>query len=281
MSEQSIPMRGPISPEQVQSFSQQDLRDRFLVEDLLIPGAIRVVATHFDRSVAVGAVPINEPLTLTPVPEIRSEYFLEHREIGIVNVGGPGHVEADGTDWRMEPEAVLYLGRGTRKVTFFSDDPDLPAAFYGFSAPAHTTYPNAVVTPEEGTIRELGDPLTSNRRTLRQCIHPNGVPSCQVVMGVTRLHPGSMWNTMPAHTHDRRTEFYLYFDVPADQRVVHLMGKPEETRHILTGDRDLVLSPSWSIHSGVGTSAYAFVWAMAGENQAFDDMDHVQITDIS
>lgn len=280
MSNRPIPMRGPTAPEQIPGFSQQDLRDRFLVEDLLVPGAIRAVPTQFDRAVAVGAVPTDGPLKLAPVPEIRSEYFLEHREIGIVNVGGPGYVEADNDVWEMETEAVLYLGRGTREVSFSSLNTEQPAAFYGFSAAAHTEYPNTLVTPEEGTIRELGDSLTSNRRTLRQCIHPDGVRSCQVVMGVTRLHPGSMWNTMPAHTHDRRTEFYLYFDVAQDQRVVHLMGEPHETRHIIANGRDLLLSPSWSIHSGVGTSAYAFVWAMAGENQAFDDMDHVQITDI-
>ena len=165
-------------------------------------------------------------------------------------------------------------------VSFESDDATHPARFYGFSAPAHTDYPTALVEPGQGTVRELGDPLTSNRRTLNQYIHENGVRSCQVVMGVTQLHPGSMWNTMPAHTHDRRTEFYVYFDVADDARVVHLMGEPTETRHLLVGDGGLVLSPSWSIHSGVGTSNYSFVWAMAGENQSFDDMDGVAIVDM-
>ncbi|MGO1768377.1 MAG: 5-dehydro-4-deoxy-D-glucuronate isomerase [Microbacterium sp.] len=273
-------MRGPVAAEQIPGFAQQDLRDRFLVEDLLAPGAFTAIPTHYDRIVAVGAVPTDAPIALTPIPEIRSEHFLEHREIGIVNVGGAGTVTADGTQWRMEPEAVLYLGRGTRDVSFASDDAGTPAQFYGISAPAHTTFPNAIATPEEGTIRELGDQVTGNRRTLRQCIHENGIRSCQVVMGVTRLHPGSMWNTMPAHTHERRTEFYLYFDVPEAARVLHLMGEPSETRHLVVGDRQMVMSPSWSIHSGVGTEAYAFVWAMAGENQSFDDMDHVQITEM-
>jgi 4-deoxy-L-threo-5-hexosulose-uronate ketol-isomerase len=267
----------PGSPEDVQRFSQQQLRDNYLVTDLFQPGAVRTVNTHFDRVVAVGAVPTDAPLTLEPIPEIRSENFLDHREIGFANIGGPGSITADGVRYDLEKTAILYLGRGTKDVVFESADASDPACFYGFSAPAHHAHPSALVTPEDGTIRELGDQLTSNRRTLRQCIHENGVPSCQVVMGVTRLHPGSMWNTMPAHTHDRRTEFYVYFDLDAEQRVVHLMGEPSETRHLMASDRDLVLSPSWSVHSGVGSSNYSFVWAMAGENQSFDDMDAVPI----
>lgn len=274
-------MRGPVSHEQIPGFTQQQLRDRFVVGDLLVAGEFTAVPTHYDRVVAVGAVPTTEPIALAPIPEIRSEYFLEHREIGVVNVGGPGTVVADGTEFRMEPEAVLYLGRGTRDVAFSSDAADAPAKFYGFSAPAHTTYPNTLAGPEEGTIKELGDPLTSNRRTLRQVIHENGIRSCQVVMGVTRLHAGNMWNTLPSHTHERRTEFYLYFDVADDARVVHLMGEPTETRHLMMANEQVVMSPSWSIHSGVGSQAYAFVWAMAGENQSFADMDHVQITELT
>ncbi|GEK80242.1 5-dehydro-4-deoxy-D-glucuronate isomerase [Agrococcus baldri] len=271
---------GPTSPEQIPGSTQQQLRDRYLVDDLFVAGAVRVVATHYDRVVAVGAVPTDAPLALEPVPEIRSERFLDHREIGIVNIGAAGTVVADGERHAMANGACLYLGRGVGEVTFESDDAAHPARFYGFSAPAHTTYPTALVEPGQGTVRELGDPLTSNRRTLNQYIHENGVRSCQVVMGVTQLHPGSMWNTMPAHTHDRRTEFYVYFDLAEDARVVHLMGEPSETRHVLIGDGGLVLSPSWSIHSGVGTSNYSFVWAMAGENQSFDDMDGVAIVDM-
>ena len=273
-------MRGPVSAEQIPGFTQQDLRERFLVEDLFVPGRMTAVPTHYDRVVAVGVVPTDGPVALEPIPEIRSQYFLEHREIGIVNVGAAGTVTADGVEFRMAPEAVLYLGRGTEKVSFASDAADSPAVFYGFSAPAHADFPNTLAGPEEGTIRELGDPLTSNRRTLRQVIHENGIRSCQVVMGITRLHPGNMWNTLPSHTHERRTEFYLYFDVADDARVVHLMGEPTQTRHLLVADRQVVMSPSWSIHSGVGSQAYAFVWAMAGENQSFDDMDHVQITEL-
>lgn len=271
---------GPTSPDQVPGSTQRQLREKYLVEDLFTPGAVRVVATHYDRVVAVGAVPTTGPLALEAVPEIRSEHFLDHREIGIVNIGGPGTITADGERFSLVSGACLYLGRGVQDVSFESEDGQAPACFYGFSAPAHTTYPTALVQPGEGTVRELGDPLTSNRRTLNQYIHENGVRSCQVVMGVTQLHPGSMWNTMPAHTHDRRTEFYVYFDVPEDARVIHLMGQPQETRHLVVPDRGLVLSPSWSIHSGVGTSNYSFVWAMAGENQSFDDMDGVSVVDM-
>ena len=273
-------MRGPVSAEQIPGFTQQELRDRFLVSDLLVEGRLTAVPTHYDRVVAVGAVPTAEPIELTPIPEIRSSYFLEHREIGLVNVGGAGSVSAAGVEYRLEPEAVLYLGRGTRDVVFTSDDAAVPAKFYGFSAPAHADYPVQLAGPDEGTVRELGDQATSNHRRLRQVIHQNGIRSCQIVMGVTRLHTGSMWNTLPSHTHERRTEFYLYFDVAEDARVIHLMGEPTETRHLVVADEELVMSPSWSIHSGVGSRAYAFVWAMAGENQSFDDMDHVQITEL-
>ncbi|MBP1326800.1 4-deoxy-L-threo-5-hexosulose-uronate ketol-isomerase [Leucobacter exalbidus] len=270
----------PIGPDQIVGFSQQELRDHLLIEKVLVPGETRTFATHYDRIVAVGAVPTDAPLKLEAVPEIRSEFFLEHREIGFVNVGAQGTIVADGVEYDMAPEAVLYLGRGTRDVTFYSADGGTPAKYYGFSAPAHTAFPNTLAGPDEGTIRELGDQTTANTRRLRQVIHENGIRSCQIVMGVTRLQAGSMWNTMPAHTHERRTEFYLYFDVPANERVVHLMGEPEETRHMMVASEQLVMSPSWSIHSGVGTQAYAFVWAMAGENQSFDDMDHVQISEM-
>lgn len=271
---------GPTSPEQIPGATQQQLRDRYLIEDLFVPGSVRTIVTHYDRVVAVGAVPTDAPLALEAVPEIRSEQFLDHREIGIVNIGAAGAVHADGERHVMPTGACLYLGRGVKDVVFESDDAGTPARFYGFSAPAHAAYPTALVAPGQGTVRELGDPLTSNRRTINQYIHEDGVRSCQVVMGVTQLHPGSMWNTMPAHTHDRRTEFYVYFDVPEEARIVHLMGEPSETRHMLVGDGGLVLSPSWSIHSGVGTSNYSFVWAMAGENQAFDDMDGVAIAEV-
>ncbi|MEU4746068.1 5-dehydro-4-deoxy-D-glucuronate isomerase [Actinosynnema sp. NPDC023658] len=265
--------RYAIGPQQVRSMGTDELRRNYLVEDLFTEDEVRAVYSHHDRVVLVGALPRTGPLSLPTFPEIRSERFFDHREAGIVNVGGPGTVVVDGEEHRLAPTACLYVGRGAGEVSFSSDDPASPAAFYLFSAPAHTAYPTVLVEPGEGTVRELGDPLTSNRRTLTQYVHENGVRSCQVVMGVTTLHPGSMWNTMPAHTHVRRTEVYLYFGLPEEARVVHLMGEPTETRHLVVADRQAVISPPWSLHSGVGTASYSFVWAMAGENQAFDDMD--------
>lgn len=268
------------SPEHVPGMGTEELRRRYLVQDLFTPGEIGTVYTHHDRMVLAGVSPTTGPLTLGTYPEIRSEYFFEHREAGIVNVGGAGTVSVDGTEHELTTGSCLYVGRGAVDVTFASTSADQPAAFYLVSAPAHTAYPTTLVPAGEGTVRELGDPLTSNRRTLNQYIHENGVQSCQVVMGVTTLHPGSMWNTLPAHTHDRRTEAYLYFDLPADARVVHILGEPTETRHLVVADREAIISPSWSVHSGVGSASYSFVWAMAGENQSFDDMDGFAIADM-
>lgn len=269
------------SPDQLPRFDTNELRERFLVEDLFAPGEVNVVYTHHDRIVLGGAVPAGEQLPLPTFDELRAEYFLANRELGIINIRGTGTVTADGETYTLPNGACLYIGRGTRDIVFA----DAPAGedtggaqFYLFSAPAHTTYPTQLVLKGQGTVRELGDQLTSNRRTLHQYIHENGVRSCQILMGVTELHPGSMWNTMPAHTHDRRSECYLYVGVPEDARVIHLMGRPTETRHLVIADRQAVISPSWSVHSGVGTAAYSFVWAMAGENQSFDDMDAAPVT---
>ena len=266
--------RYAVNPDQIPGMDTRELRDRFLVPGLFAPGEVKVVYTHHDRIVLGGATPAGGPLPLPAFPEMRAEYFLERREVGIISIGETGTVTADGEAHELPKGACLYLGRGVRDVVFDGEG----AQFYLFSAPAHTTYPTALVLPGQGTVRELGDQVTSNRRSLNQYIHENGVKSCQIVMGVTSLHEGSMWNTMPAHTHDRRTECYLYFDVPADARVVHLMGEPDETRHLVVADREAVISPSWSVHSGVGTAAYSFIWAMAGENQAFDDMDGFPIS---
>jgi 4-deoxy-L-threo-5-hexosulose-uronate ketol-isomerase len=268
------------NPAQIPGMTTEELRAQYLVPELFVAGQVTVTLTHHDRIVLGGAVPAGTDLVLPGYPEIRSEYFLEHREVGIINVGGTGTVTADGEVYTLVTGACLYLGRGIRDVVFADSEADSGAQFYLFSAPAHTSYPAALVSPGEGTVRELGDQVTSNRRTLNQYIHENGVKSCQIVMGVTQLHPGSMWNTMPAHTHDRRTECYLYFDVAQDARVIHLLGEREETRHLVVADRQAVISPSWSLHSGVGTAAYSFVWAMAGENQAFDDMDAAPVAEL-
>ncbi|MEU8224285.1 5-dehydro-4-deoxy-D-glucuronate isomerase [Kribbella sp. NPDC048915] len=272
----TLQIRHATHPEQLPGFDTAALRRHYLVEDLFVPGAVTAVLTHHDRIVLAGARPSAGPLLLGSYPELRSEYFLERREAGIVNVGGSGTVTADGTKYELPTGACLYVGRGVRDVVF--DGPE--AAFYVFSAPAHTAFPTAQVNPGEGNRLELGDQQTANRRTIDQYIHANGVRSCQIVLGVTTLHAGSTWNTMPAHTHDRRTECYLYFGLPETERVVHLLGEPDETRHLLVADRQAVISPSWSIHSGCGTSSYTFVWAMAGENQAFDDMDGVDVRDL-
>jgi len=268
------------SPEQIPGMDTAELRGRYLVPGLFVDDEANAVYTHHDRVVLLGAKPVTGPVALPTFTEIRSESFFEHREGGIVNVGGTGTVTVDGTAYELTHGSCLYIGRGARDVTFTSADADAPARFYVVSAPAHTAYPTTLVEAGQGNVRELGDALTSNRRTLNQYIHENGVRSCQVVMGVTTLHPGSMWNTMPAHTHDRRMEAYLYFDLPADARIVHLLGRPDETRHLVVGNEEAVISPSWSVHSGVGTASYSFVWAMAGENQSFDDMDGFPITDM-
>jgi 4-deoxy-L-threo-5-hexosulose-uronate ketol-isomerase len=269
------------NPEQLRSFDTDELRQRYLVPELFVAGHVTAVYTHHDRIVLGGAVPAGAQLPLPTFEELRAEFFLANRELGVVNIGAEGTITADGESYNLPNGACLYIGRGTRNVVFADTKPESDtrgAQFYLFSAPAHTTHPTALVLKGEGTARELGDPLTSNQRTLNQYIHANGIRSCQILMGVTQLHPGSMWNTMPAHTHDRRTECYLYFDVPADARVIHLHGSPDETRHMVVADRQAVISPSWSVHAGVGTAAYSFVWAMAGENQSFDDMDAVPIT---
>ncbi|GAB2455877.1 5-dehydro-4-deoxy-D-glucuronate isomerase [Xylanimonas ulmi] len=266
--------RHATSPEQVAAATSQDLRDRFLVDDLFAPGEVRLVASEHDRIVLGGAVPLDGPLALPAPAALRAEHFLDRRELGVVNVGAPGAVSVDGVAHDLAHGACLYVGRGPREVEFAGAG----AAFYLFSAPAHTTHPTVLTPPGGGAVLELGDQLTSNRRSLHQYIHAGGVRSCQIVMGVTRLHPGNMWNTMPAHTHARRTECYLYFDLPQDARVLHLCGEPTQTRHLFVADREAVIAPGWSVHSGVGTAAYSFVWAMAGENQSFEDMDGFAVT---
>lgn len=268
-------IRYACAPDHVATMGTDELRSRFLVEDLFVDGEVNFVFSHIDRVLVGGGVPTTEPLVIPTPEELHTDSLLARRELGIINIGEEAEVSVDGETYTLPTTGCLYVGRGSGEVTLSA-----PGRFYLYSAPAHTAYPTTLVRPEDGNVRELGDQLTSNRRTLHQYIHENGVKSCQIVMGFTELHPGSMWNTMPAHTHDRRMEAYLYFRVPEDARVVHLMGEPSETRHLIVSNEQAILSPSWSIHSGVGTSAYAFVWAMAGENQAFDDMDHRPITEL-
>jgi 4-deoxy-L-threo-5-hexosulose-uronate ketol-isomerase len=272
--------RAAFSPAEFKTLDTSGLRARFLVRNLFQPGQVTCVYSQHDRIVVGGLTPTAEPLPLLAPPELRAEHFFDAREAGLVNVGGAGSVAVDGTSYPLGHGDCLYIGRGAKSVVAASSDPAAPAKFYLFSALAHAACPTAAVAAGQGDIRELGDAATSNRRTLNRYIHADGIQSCQVVLGVTQLHTGSMWNTMPAHTHDRRTEAYLYFDLPDDARVIHLVGQPQETRHLVVANEEAVLNPSWSIHSGVGTAAYSFVWAMAGENRAYDDMDSFPVAEM-
>ncbi len=253
--------------------STEDLRREFLAAGLFKPGEICLFRADADRAVVGGICPASAELELAAPASLRSASFLERREAGVVNLGGPGRIRADGVEHRLEHLDFLYLGRGAKAVSFRSDSPAAPARFWLVSYPAHAGHPTRHVAFRDVPGVRLGRPENANERTLHRMIHPGAMPTCQLVMGVTRLISGSVWNTMPAHTHDRRSEVYLYFDLPPDQMVVHLMGRPSETRHLLVRDSEAVISPPWSIHSGVGTCAYGFVWAMGGENQEFDDMD--------
>jgi 4-deoxy-L-threo-5-hexosulose-uronate ketol-isomerase len=267
--------RHPCHPDHVRAMDAATLRRHFLIEDLFRPGELRTVYSHVDRVITGGAFPTAGALELSASRELGVAYFLERRELGILNLGGPGVVRADGQDLALGTRDALYVGKGTRQVSFLSKDPASPARFYFLSAPAHAAHPTRVVTMEQAKHVKLGSAEQSNARTIHQLIHPAVLPTCQLVIGLTQLEPGSVWNTMPAHTHERRMEVYLYLDLPADAFVLHLMGTPDETRHLVVRNEQAVISPSWSIHSGCGTRAYSFIWGMAGENQTFDDMDAV------
>lgn len=273
-------LRHSTNPDQIVTFDTAQLRSRYLVDDLFADDEFRATYTHEDRVVLGGVRPVNGEVSLPSFDQLRTENFFDGREAGVMNVGHTGTISVDGQEYVLEKGSCLYVGRGAKDVVFSSAQAQNPAAFYLFSATAHTSYPTVLVRPNDGVTKELGSQETSNARTLHQYIHADGVKSCQVVMGMTELKSGSMWNTMPAHTHDRRTECYLYFDIAPEHRVIHLMGEPHETRHILVADRQAVISPSWSIHCGFATGSYSFVWAMAGENQAFDDMDVVRAIDL-
>jgi len=259
------------------SLDSAALRDAFLAAGLFVDGAVTLRHFDLDRVVLGGAVPLAKPLALEAPASIASTCFCERRELGVLNIGGAGSVAVDGTTHALGRKDVLYVGRGARAVSFASADATSPARFYLVSYPAHTTYPTTRVTAAEAAVTELGAAETANRRRLAKYIHPGAVATSQLVMGVTEMLEGSVWNTMPPHTHVRRTEVYLYFDLPSDAMVVHLMGAPDETRHLIVRDREVVLSPPWSVHAGCGTTNYAFCWAMGGENQDFADMQPAQI----
>lgn len=264
-------------PADVRGYDTDRLRSQFLVEGLFQEDLVTAVYSHEDRVVIGGAVPASAPLALPAFPELRADSFCERRELAVVNIGGTGAVRVDGAEHELEAKDVLYVGRGAREVVFSSRDGSRPARFYLVSAPSHTDHPTCLCRLAEADSQRLGSAEGANVRTLHRCIHPDGVASSQLVLGITVLEPGSLWNTMPCHTHDRRMEVYLYFDLPADQRVVHLMGERDATRSLIVANEQAVISPSWSVHCGCGTASYAFIWAMVGENQAFADMDPVAI----
>src|SRR3984957_18821786 len=253
------------------------LRETFLMDSLYEPGGIRLVYVDLDRTIVGIAAPVWEPLPLPADADLRAEYFTERRELGALNIGGSGSIKVNGKSYGLENLDCLYIGRGNAEVKFESKDPASPAVFYLLSYPAHTAYPVALVKKADASPTTIGSAETCNLRTVSKYIHLQGVKSCQLVMGVTRLHPGSNWNTMPAHTHMRRSEVYLYFDLPQDGAVFHLMGPPGETRHIVMKSLEAVVSPGWSIHAGVGTGAYTFCWGMGGKNQDYGDMDAAPI----
>jgi len=255
------------------TMTTDELRSTFLVDDLFKKGELNTIYIDVDRTIIGAAVPTGSPLTLATADELRAAYFLERRELGILNIGGKGTVTVDGKAWDMDNLDCLYVGRGSKELKFTSADASAPAYFYLLSYPAHTTYPTTLAKKNDAAAVPLGKQETLNKRTIYKYIHMEGIKSCQLVMGFTILEEGSGWNTMPPHTHARRSEVYIYFNPPETARVMHFMGPPQETRHVVVADKQVVISPSWSIHAGVGTVAYAFCWGMGGENQAFDDMD--------
>ena len=268
------------SAKEVKGMTTEELREHFLCESLMQDDSINLVYSHYDRVIIGGAKPIQQSLSLKAHPELRADYFLERRELGIINVGGKGNVEADGINYDLEKLSCLYLGKGTSEVVFRSTDKNNPAQFFLMSSPAHHTYPNKKMMKEEASPVALGAVETSNQRIIYKYIHADGIQSCQLVMGLTVLNNGSVWNSVPPHTHTRRMEVYFYFDLNEQQRIFHFMGEPQQTRHLVMKNNEAVISPPWSVHFGSGTSNYAFIWAMAGENYTFTDMDPAPITEL-
>jgi len=261
------------SPKETSTMNTQQLRENFLLQDLMQPGKIKLVYSHFDRMIIGGVVPATAAIELTNEGELKASFFLERRETGIINVGGKGTVTADGVAYEIDKLECVYLGKGTKDVSFSSNAAETPAQFYLLSVPAHQSYPNKMMTKAEASPVNLGDISTSNKRTIYKYIHNDGIQSCQLVMGLTVLDEGSVWNSVPPHTHTRRMEAYFYFDLDATQRVMHFMGEPQETRHLVMANNEAVISAPWSMHFGVGTANYGFIWGMAGENKEFTDMD--------
>lgn len=268
------------SPKEVKGMSTAELRENFLVQSLMQSDHLELVYSHYDRVIVGGVKPVNVSVPLKVEEELKANYFLERRELGIINVGGDGTVVADGVSYELSKLDCLYLGKGTQDVSFSSKSASSPADFFLMSTPAHASYPNTLMTKEAAAPVAMGETATANKRTIYKYIHLDGIKSCQLVMGLTVLAEGSVWNSVPPHTHTRRMEVYFYFDLPAQHRVFHLMGEPQETRHLVMANHEAVISAPWSVHCGPGTTNYGFIWAMAGENQVFSDMDPVAIAEM-
>ena len=277
-------IRYSANPRDVKRFTTQELREEFLIEDLYRPDQVMAVYSHVDRMVTLGCMPVEETVSIDKGIDVwanfGTHYFLERREVGMFNIGGAGTVTVDGTVYELGYKDCLYITMGAKEVLFASKDAAKPAKFYMVSAPAHRSYETRLLKLADAAKKPCGDGATSNKRVINQFIHPDVLKTCQLSMGMTVLEEGSVWNTMPAHTHERRMEVYMYFEVPEDQVVFHMMGQGQETRHIVMRNEQAVISPSWSIHAGAGTASYTFIWAMGGENQAFDDMDVIPTTEL-
>jgi 4-deoxy-L-threo-5-hexosulose-uronate ketol-isomerase len=271
-------IRENVNSEYAKTLDTEGLRRHFLVKQIFVPGQITMTYSHVDRMITGGATPAGETLTLAATKELGTDYFFQRREMGIINIGSPGSISVDGKKFAVGPRDGFYISMGSKEVSFMSDDPSNPAKFYFNSAPAHRACTTRLVTLDQAKRVELGSDAESNKRVINQFIHPAVLETCQLVMGMTIFSQGSVWNTMPVHTHERRMEVYLYFDMPQDRVVFHFLGKPDETRHLVVRNEEAVISPSWSIHSGVGTGSYTFIWGMAGENQTFTDMDNVPMS---
>ena len=268
------------SPREVKSMNTEELRNAFLIKNIMTQDAINLVYSHYDRFITGGVVPVNTSISLESIDALKSENFLDRRELGIINIGNEGTVTVDGTSYALGSKEALYVGKGNKDVQFSSTSSDSPAQFYLNSTPAHTSYPIKKIGINDVETLELGAPETANARTLRKYIVNSVVDVCQLQMGMTTIKPGSSWNTMPTHVHDRRMEVYFYFEVSEDQAVCHFMGEPQETRHIWMANNQAVISPPWSIHAGSGTSDYTFIWGMAGENLDYGDMDHCKTNEL-
>ena len=277
---EQIESRYAVGPEEVKQMDTQHLRKYFLIAPIFEPDKMNLVLTHYDRFIAGGAMPVSKTLVLSNPDNLKAGYFLERREMGIINVGCKGIIEAGEDTFDLDFKEALYIGKGTEKVSFRSANPSNPAKFYINSAPAHHKYPTKKVTKAESEIVTLGSLENSNHRVLNKLLVASVIETCQLQMGMTELKPGSVWNTMPAHTHDRRMEVYFYFEIPKGQSVCHFMGQPHESRHIWMQNEQAVISPEWSIHAGAGTSNYTFIWGMAGENLDYGDMDLCDINDL-